>query len=150
MRSVLLALVVAACGGGSKSSTTAPKDAGPTCTTVADSMVAMMAQGKESTKAFVDKKEGYTTIIRTRCTEDAWTADAKQCLSTMKNREDAERCGTLLTEVQQQNLVRDQQKQFEPPPQDPEPQTQAAPPAPAEAPKASKTKKRGDPCDGGE
>ncbi len=149
MRSVLLALVVAACGG-SKSSSTTPKDAGPTCAAVADSMVAMMAQGKESTKAFVDAKEGFTTIIRTRCTDDAWTGDAKQCLSTMKSREDAERCSTLLTDEQQQNLVRDQKAKFGAPPEDSEPEPQAAPPPPAEAPKASKTKKRGDPCDGGE
>ena len=108
---LLLALALAACGGGSKSTTT-PKDTGPTCAAVADSMVAMMAEGKESTKAFVDAKEGFTTIIRTRCTEDAWTGEAKQCLATMKSHEDAERCSTLLTEAQQENLVRDQKAKF--------------------------------------
>lgn len=108
---LFLALALAACGGGSKSPAT-PKDTGPTCAAVADSMVAMMAEGKESTKAFVDAKEGFTTIIRTRCTEDAWTGEAKQCLATMKSHEDAERCSTLLTEAQQENLVRDQKAKF--------------------------------------
>ena len=141
MRTVVLSLLLAACGGSSKSSTMAK--AGPTCSDVADSMVAMMAEGKESTKAFVDAKEGFVTIIRTRCTDDAWTAEAKQCLATMKSREDAERCSTLLTEQQQANLVRDQKAKFGAGSESPE-----APPA--EAPKATKSRKAGDPCDGGE
>ncbi|MBA3501914.1 MAG: hypothetical protein M4D80_12230 [Myxococcota bacterium] len=141
MRTALIALVLAACGGSSKSSTMAK--AGPTCGDVANSMVAMMAEGKESTKAFVDAKEGFVTIIRTRCTDDVWTAEAKQCLATMKSRDDAERCGTLLTEQQQANLVRDQKAKFGAGPPNPD-----APPP--EAPKAMKSRKAGDPCDGGE
>lgn len=144
MRTAVIALVLAACGGSSKSSTMA-KSEGPTCAVVADSMVAMMARGKESTKAFVDAKEGFTTIIRTRCDEDAWTAEAKQCLSTMQTYEDAERCSTHLTEQQQQNLVRDQKEKYGAKPED-----AAPPPAPVEAPKAMKSRKAGDPCDGGE
>jgi hypothetical protein len=164
MRTAVIALVLAACGGSNKSATMAKSD-GPTCAAVADSMVAMMAEGKESTKAFVDAKEGFVTIIRTRCTDDVWTAEAKQCLATMKSRADAERCSTLLTETQQANLVRDQKAKFG---ADPEPEAQAAepaaaPPAPLEAEKneppkklrsapakPAKTKKAGDPCDGGE
>jgi outer membrane biosynthesis protein TonB len=179
MRTAFVAIVLAAaCGGGSKASTT-PKATGPTCGAVADSMVAMMAEGKESTKAFVETKEGFTTIIRTRCEEDAWTADAKQCLAKMKSRDDAERCSTLLTETQQANLVRDQKAKFgaEPPPPEPtptpatEPTNAAPPPTPAaakpepkpaekakkkSAPRAKKapmpdgTRSTGDPCDGGE
>ena len=163
MRTLVIALVLAACGGGSSKSSTMAK-AGPSCGDVADSMVAMMAEGKESTKAFVDAKEDFVTLIRTRCDEDAWTAEAKQCLATMKSREDAERCSTLLTEQQQQSLVRDQKAKFgagseyDPP----EPEPAAAPPAPVEdeksldqkkravPPNAPKTKKTGDPCDGGE
>lgn len=162
MRQVLIALVLAACGGSSKSSTMAKS--GPSCGEVASSMVAMMAEGKESTKAFVDAKEGFVTIIRTRCDEDAWTAEAKQCLATMKSREDAERCSTLLTEQQQANLVRDQKAKFgagSEPAAEAEPAVAPPPPVEAEqkaepkklrsAPaKPAKTKKTGDPCDGGE
>jgi hypothetical protein len=145
MRTAVIALVLAACGGnGSKSSTMAK--AGPTCGDVANAMVGMMAEGKESTKAFVDAKEGFVTIISTRCTDDAWTAEAKQCLATMKSREDAERCSTLLTEQQQANLVRDQKAKFGASPEAEAP----PPPAPVEAPKATKSRKAGDPCDGGE
>ena len=145
MRTAVIALVLAACGGSSKSSTMAK--AGPSCSDVANSMVAMMAEGKESTKAFVDAKEGFVTIIRTRCDEDAWTPDAKQCLATMKSREDAERCSTLLTEQQQANLVRDQKAKFGAGSPNPDAEPAAPPP---EAPKAMKSRKAGDPCDGGE
>ena len=88
MRTAVIALVLAACGGSSKSSTMAK--AGPSCGDVANAMVGMMAEGKESTKAFVDAKEDFVTIISTRCTQDAWTAEAKQCLATMKSREDGD------------------------------------------------------------
>ena len=145
MRTAVIALVLAACGGSSKSSTMAK--AGPSCGDVANAMVGMMAEGKESTKAFVDAKEGFVEIIRTRCDQDAWTADAKQCLATMKSREDAERCSTLLTEQQQANLVRDQKAKFGAGPAEAD---APPPPAPVEAPKAMKSRKAGDPCDGGE
>jgi hypothetical protein len=161
MRTAVLVLVLAACGGGSSKSSTMAKS-GPTCEAVADSMVSMMAEGKESTKAFVDTKEGFVAIISTRCTEDAWTADAKECLATMKSREDAERCSTLLTATQQDNLVRDQKAKFGAGPE-PEAEPVVDPPPPASAEqkaepkklrstpaKPAKTKKTGDPCDGGE
>ena len=176
MRRAMFAIVLAAaCGGSGKSSTMAKAD-GPTCATVAESMVAMMSEGKEATKAMVDTKEDFTKIIHTRCDEDHWTADAKQCLSTMKSRADAERCSGLLTDEQQANLVRDQKAKFgaEPPaepkrePEAEAPATGTAPPPPEpmkteegkmgtkdqkkqKAPaKATKTRRAGDPCDGGE
>ena len=181
MRRAMFAIVLAAaCGGGSSKSSTMSKADGPTCAAVADSMVAMMSEGKEATKAMVDTKEDFAAIIRTRCDEDRWTAEARQCLSTMKSRADAERCSTLLTDEQQANLVRDQQAKFgaEPPAEPPTPEpaaepapTGAAPPPPAapmkaeegkmgtkdkDAPnkkapaKGTKTRRAGDPCDGGE
>jgi len=162
MRTAIFAFVIAAgCGGSSKPSTTA-KVEGPTCTDVAESMVTMMGEGKESTKAFVDAKEGFTTIIRTRCDDDNWTADAKRCLATMKSHADAEHCSTMLSEEQQANLVRDEKAKFgagsEPTPQA-ETGGAPAPAAPVEAEKdraapkpktTTKTRKTGDPCDGGE
>lgn len=169
MRTAICAMVLAAaCGGGGSKSSTTPAP-GPTCAAVADAMVAMMMEGKEQTEAAAATAGDFETIIRTRCDEDAWTAEAKQCLATMQTRTDAERCSTLLTAEQQENLVRDQKAKFgagpatekgeSAPEPEPEPATGAAPPpppAPGSPPptplKSSppKTRRTGDPCDGGE
>jgi hypothetical protein len=47
-------------------------------------------------------------LIRNRCEQDGWSVEAQRCLGTVKTAEDADRCGTLLTEAQQAALVRDQ------------------------------------------
>ncbi len=161
MRTLVLVVLVA-CGGGSKPST-APKPA-VTCSGVADAMVGMMIESMEP-RPGQETIDGITGIIKTRCDQDAWTADAKQCLATMKTRTDAEHCSTLLTEEQQANLVRDQKAKFGAAPATeakPEPESAAAPPAEKEkAPEAPKKRlkspkpgggggKTGDPCDGSE
>ena len=137
---VLVALL--GCGGSQKAT---PKVA--TCGDVADAMIGMMLQDKEPPKATID---GFKTIIRNRCEQDAWTADARQCLATMKSASDAERCSNLLTEEQQAKLVADEKAKFGAKPEADE----AAPMnAPAESPKRAKgagPKKPGDPCDGSE
>lgn len=150
MRRAWVAIVLAACGGSSNKSSTMAKSEGPACAAVAESMVAIIAHGKESTKALVDTKDAFAAIIRTRCDEDAWTVDAKQCLLAMTSNDDAIRCSSLLTDEQQANLERNRTAKFgrgnEPPP---------APAMEAEkveraAPKPTKSNKTGDPCDGGE
>ena len=180
MRLATFAFVIAAgCGGSSKSSTT-PKADEPTCAVMADAMVARMAEGKEATPALVETKERLTKVIRTSCEQDAWSRDARQCIATMKTGEEAEHCATLLTEQQQDNLARAQaaanpdaavpedentSDDAAAPPAAPPPPPPPPPASPGNAeegamgskekpkrapPKATKTRKTGDPCDGGE
>ena len=138
MRLVLAVAFAFGCGGGgSKQATAAP--APVTCAAAADGMLAMMMRDKEA-EGIEDTIEGFKALIRTRCDEDGWTVEARQCLATMQTRTDAERCSTLLTEAQQANLVRDQKAKFGAKPA----ADGAAPPEP------EPTRTRGDPCDGGE
>lgn len=160
-----LFIVLAACGGGSKSEPTLKQAAPASCGEAATGMLSMMNQDAK------DTVEEFKKLIANRCERDAWASDAKQCLSTMKTRTDAERCSTLLTDEQQANLVRDQKAKFgareaeapEAAPGGGASAVQASPPPPTEAPKDSrggekkKTRgapkgngKTGDPCDGGE
>jgi hypothetical protein len=164
----IVPLVFALGCGGSTASTTPknPNNDAVTCAAVANAMVGMMMEGKNQENA-AETADGFNAIIRTRCDADAWTPEARQCLATMKTRSDAERCSAMLTEEQQSNLVRDQKEKFGAPPEQAPASTTAAPPpqgappaspmraeppkeAPKSAPKGGKTKKAGDPCDGGE
>jgi hypothetical protein len=164
MRIAILVLALG-CGGGSKASTT-PKG-GVTCAAVADAMVGMMMEGKNQENA-AETAEAFNTIIEKRCDADVWSPEARKCLAAMRTRADAEQCSTLLTDEQQANLVRDQKAKFgassgateqdaeapanttAPPPPSPmrsvEPKEQEAP----QPKNGTKTRKTGDPCDGGE
>jgi hypothetical protein len=142
MRNVLFVLVLAACGGSSKSSAT-PKGESTTCAAVADAMLAPLTDGKEQTKAMLDKKEELAKTIRTRCDEDAWGDEARGCFTSAKTLEAVDACSAQLTDAQRTKL----NATFGGGP--PEAEPAAAPPA--EAPKkAMKSRKAGDPCDGGE
>jgi hypothetical protein len=142
MRTLLLALVLAACGGGSKSPAT-PKGESTTCAAVADAMLAPLTEGKEQTKAMLDKKEELAGTIRTRCDEDAWGDQARGCFTSAKTLEAVDACSAQLTDDQRAKL----NATFGGSP--PEAGPAAAPPA--EAPeKTMKSRKAGDPCDGGE
>ncbi len=142
---LLIALLLGACGGGHKVATT-PAQPAITCASVADAMVGAMVATKEPRPGDA-VITSFTILIRTRCDEDHWTVEARQCLATMTTRAEAERCSTLMTESQQANLVRDQQAKFgepEPPPAAPEAARAAEPaaamrdqPAPAGAVPAS-------------
>jgi len=163
----MFALVLAACGGGGKSSSpTTPKQAaGPSCEAVADSMVNQMLADKDP-RPPDDKVDVIRNIISSRCDADGWTLPAKQCLSTMKNAQDADRCASMLTEQQQAALVqaerekfgtRDEAKEAAPAPAAESPPPVAAPPPPPAAPKSTRSKAKrnpastsSDPCQGGE
>lgn len=134
MRAIAIVLLLG-CGGGSKQAA-APKPAA-SCEAAAAGMVAMMQDGREN----VEEEAGaYRTMIARRCDDDRWSAEAKNCLSSMKTKDDAQVCATLLTDDQQGNLVRDQDARMKTAPQ-------AEPPAPK---KLMKSRNAGDPCDGGE
>ncbi|MBA3391519.1 MAG: hypothetical protein H0T89_02690 [Deltaproteobacteria bacterium] len=116
--------MLGACGGGNKAIAMPPPHPVTTCVMVAEAMVGALVATKEP-RPGDDVIATFTTLIRTRCDEDQWTADARQCLATMTTRAEAERCSTLMTEAQQANLVRDQQAKFGEP--EPEPEAPRAP-----------------------
>ncbi len=155
--------VLAACGGGTKSTAT-PTRAAPTCVVVADRMIEQMLTDK-APRPDEATVTSIKDIISTRCEQDGWTAAAKDCLAKMKNEADADRCAPLLTEEQQAALVRDERARSGEPTDDAEADEEhpaAAPPAseaartgssPNAPPPPSKTRgpaKTSDPCDGGE
>jgi hypothetical protein len=137
MRTVLFVLVLAACGGSKPTAT--PKGESTSCAAVADAMLAPLTDGKEQTKAMLDKKEELAKTIRTRCDEDTWTDPVRGCFTSAKTLEAVDACSGQLTDDQRTKL----NATFGGAPE-------AAPPPPAEAPKAMKSRKAGDPCDGGE
>ena len=104
MRAAVLA-VVAACAGAP--GPVAPSPSGPTCAAAAEHMVDEMAATKDP-RPPDDTLNGLIDLIRVRCEQDRWSAEAIACLSRIKSATDADRCGTLLTEAQQAALVRDQ------------------------------------------
>jgi len=114
MRAGWIVIALAACGHAAPPAA-APK--GPTaCARAADAMVQTMldrlpARGAEPTEA----ADGFRNLIRERCEQDGWSADATRCLIAMKSTDDAAPCAQLMTEAQQAALVRDEQAQFGPP-----------------------------------
>ena len=116
----------------------APK--GPTqCARASDSMVqTMLDQLPAKAELPTEQADAIRNLIRERCEQDGWSAEATQCLIAMKRQGDAEACAKLLTDDQQAALVRDQEARFgarpgraaEPakPPAPTAPAAQAAPP----------------------
>lgn len=138
MRHALFLILLAACGGSSKPAAK-PMGESASCAAVADAMLAPLTAGKEQTKAMLDKKEELAKTIRARCDEDAWSADARGCFTSAKTLEAVDACSGQLTDDQRTKL----NATFGAPEAEP-----AA--APTEAPKTMKSRKAGDPCDGGE
>jgi hypothetical protein len=59
-----------------------------------------------------EQADALRNLIRARCEQDAWSAEATRCLIAMKTLDDAAPCAKLMTDAQQAALVRDQQAQF--------------------------------------
>ena len=115
MRGRWLALVVlVSCSHPAKKE----KELGPppikeaSCEAAADGMIGLLVAGKTE-KAPEDAVDQLRVLIATRCREDHWVTEARGCLARMKTADDANTCGTLLTEEQQAALVKAQEK---PPP----------------------------------
>ena len=105
-----IALGLAACGQAAPPPA-APK--GPTaCARASDSMVgAMLSRLPAADPPPVEEADALRNLIRERCEQDGWSADATRCLIAMKELADAEPCAKLLTDDQQAALVRDQEAQ---------------------------------------
>jgi hypothetical protein len=112
MRAVWLALALAACHQAAPPKAAAPK--GPTaCARASDNMVQLMLDrlpAKDSPPT--DEADGLRNLIRERCEQDGWSAEATACLNAMKRLEEAEPCAKLMTDDQQAALVTDQQARF--------------------------------------
>jgi hypothetical protein len=136
MRPSWILATVIACG------TPAPPPAapkGPTaCERASDSMVlAMLAQLPAGATPPTEEADALRNLIRARCEEDGWSAEATQCLIGMKQLADAEPCAKLLTDAQQAALVRDQEAQLASQRAAASPAGSAAAPAPESAPVGS-------------
>jgi hypothetical protein len=105
MRAAALALL-AACGGSPGPAAPA-KPAGPTCAAAAEHMIDEMAAAKDPRPAD-EVLNGLIDLVRRRCEQDQWSSEAVSCLSRITSAADADQCGTLLTDAQQDALVADQ------------------------------------------
>jgi hypothetical protein len=106
MRAAVVAAVLAACGGSpGPAAPVAPS--GPTCGAAAEHMVDEMAATKDPRPAD-EVLNGLIDLIRRRCEQDRWSSQAVSCLARVTSAADADQCGTLLTDAQQDALVRDQ------------------------------------------
>jgi hypothetical protein len=105
-----LGLVLGACGGSSMPA--APPNAPvATCTTAAENTVGTMVAVLDPRPPAADIQK-YIDLIRERCEQDGWSAQAQRCMSEIKQRQDGERCEPLLTDAQKAALVRDQEAKF--------------------------------------
>src|SRR5215470_18069142 len=128
----LVAAAVASAGGACHPAeppvAAAPK--GPTpCERASDNLVqAMLARLPNADPVPTDTADSLRNLIRERCEQDGWSAQATDCLIAMKRTEDAAPCARLMTDAQQEALVRDEAARFS------APGGSAAPPGPAAAP----------------
>ncbi len=103
MRTWVVVLLVAACGGSSKS-VAPPKPAVARCAEVADHMIGMLTEQLEP-KPPEEQIGKYVGMLRERCEQDGWSEDARACMAKMTSKEDARTCSDLLTEAQQKALA---------------------------------------------
>ena len=73
---------------------------------------ALLAQLPSGDPVPTEQADGLRNLIRERCERDAWSAEATQCLIGMAKLEDVVPCANLLTDAQQDALVRDEQAMF--------------------------------------
>ncbi|HEX3473593.1 MAG TPA: hypothetical protein VHT91_01055 [Kofleriaceae bacterium] len=105
-----LVVALVACQRADAPPPAAPR--GPTaCERAADSMVGAMLARLPASDAPAEQADALRRLIRVRCEQDGWSADATRCLIAMQKLDDAAPCAKLLTDDQQAALVRDQEAQ---------------------------------------
>ncbi len=107
MRSLILVVLVA-CGGGSPPARK-PAPAGASCAAAADGMVGILPFSKDP-KVAAEAADELRKLIIGRCDADQWSPEARRCFKDMKTADDANVCGTLLTDDQQAALVKAQEE----------------------------------------
>jgi hypothetical protein len=169
MRTWMAVLLLAACGHGAAKPTTPVAPSGATCDQVSQHLVTFLV-ARDASNADLTKK--ITGVFQERCTQDAWSSQARQCLVDAKEMKDADACQSTLTKAQLDAFGKAMEAAL-PTPTDgatPIPEVAAPPPPPAEAPPpppdkkppaktrgaqkkskpGGKTGRSGDPCEGGE
>ena len=104
---VLILVVVVACGGTPP--VAKPVPAGASCAAAADGLVGIMPFSKDP-KVTTDAADAARKLIIGRCDGDQWSPEARRCFKDMKTADDANVCGTLLTDDQQASLVKAQEE----------------------------------------
>ena len=100
-----------ACGHAEPPPPAAPK--GPTaCERASDSMVGAMLARLPTADEPTEQADALRNLIRERCEQDRWSAEATRCLIAMKSLDDAAPCAAMMTDAQQAALVRDQEARF--------------------------------------
>lgn len=103
-----LVLALVACQRAEAPPPAAPKR--PTaCERAADSMVGAMLARLPASDEPTEQADALRRLIRVRCEQDGWSAEATRCLIAMQKLDDAAPCAKLLTDDQQAALVRDQE-----------------------------------------
>ncbi len=133
-----------------------PTASNATCDQMSSHMVQLMpaSEGAKEVGAKI------ATVLQERCTADAWSAQARQCLFDVKDLKEADTCKQYLTKAQVDAADRQMDAQLGgqggPPPQ-PSVVTDSPPPPPPPAKtrggdkkEKQKGKSSGDPCMGGE
>ena len=94
----------------------APK--GPTpCEHASDAMVQLLLDRMPDKEHMpTEEADQFRNLIRERCEQDHWSAEATTCLRNMTKLDDAEACSKLMTEDQQAALVRAEMAKFPSPP----------------------------------
>ena len=151
-RILLLVLALWACGQSAqpKTAATGPKS----CDNVADHVVSLMSASAKSP----EDVDPFRQIVAKRCSEDAWSDDAQQCMLSIKTLEEGNACEKQLTDAQAKSFEADTQAAAAKlggtasPPPPPPPSAAAAPGAPpAVQPAATKHKTNSsDPDEGGD
>ena len=107
MRRVVIAIVLAGCPS-KQPVDPAHTPAGPKpCEKMADHLVGLMTPTDASGKPIEKEREtadAITRVLIDRCTTDKWTMDAQQCFLSIKELAEADRCASLLT-VDQRNQM---------------------------------------------
>jgi hypothetical protein len=111
-RVALVLVLVVGCGGAQKPKSLAaapnenatqtsepiPMTAGPDCAIVADRL-ATVAHAETP-----DRQAEARDMLRTRCTDDKWSDDARNCFATVENDAEIEGCASKLTAAQRSAL----------------------------------------------
>ncbi|HVK85075.1 MAG TPA: hypothetical protein VM513_13255 [Kofleriaceae bacterium] len=106
MRGVLVVSCLLGCGAPGKKATE-PAPLAPSCKRAAEHIVDELVGGKDP-RPPDDDVNAYIKMISTRCEQDGWSTPAQDCFTRIKSLADADTCGTMLTQAQQDALVRDQ------------------------------------------
>ncbi|HET9621993.1 MAG TPA: hypothetical protein VFP84_11540 [Kofleriaceae bacterium] len=112
MRAALLLVGLAIGCGHDAPPPAAPQGPSP-CARASDHMVqTMLARLSHQDTPPTEAADAMRNLIRERCEQDAWSAEAVRCLIAMKSQDDAGACAALMTDAQQAGLVRDEQAKF--------------------------------------